>query len=92
MEYKGYGVYEGKSSEKSVLENAEYVINYFIKEIGFKETNIFVMGRSIGTGPSTHVAAIFKKIGGLILVSPFSSIQAVAQSLFGKEFSSFIRN
>jgi predicted alpha/beta hydrolase family esterase len=60
------------------LENSSVVIKYLINEIGFSEKNVYVIGRSIGTGPATHVASLFKKIGGLILISPFSSIKEVA--------------
>ena len=47
-----------------------------------KEYNIHIMGRSIGSGPATHLAAHFYP-GSLILISPFSSLQELAKEFMG---------
>lgn len=44
--------------------------------------NIFLFGRSIGSGPSTHLAAV-RKPGLLVLMSPFTSIRDAARSICG---------
>lgn len=41
------------------------------------------MGRSIGSGPATYLAA-HKSPGILILVSPFTSIQDIVKDFIGK--------
>lgn len=41
------------------------------------------MGRSMGSGPATHLCAC-RNPGNLILVSPYTSIKGVADKLFGK--------
>ena len=46
------------------------------------EKQIYVMGRSLGSGPSTHIAAKFDP-GCLLLVSPYTSIQSVANTQVG---------
>ena len=83
MEYPGYGIYQSETpSEESILRDAEKVFNYITEEIGIKRKRIIVMGRSIGSGAATHVAAKFKP-GAFVLVSAFTSIKAVASNLFG---------
>lgn len=41
------------------------------------------MGRSMGSGPATHLCAT-RNPGNLILISPYTSIKGVADRLFGK--------
>lgn len=40
------------------------------------------MGRSLGSGPATYLAAKFEP-GGLILISPYTSIKSVAKGKVG---------
>ena len=82
QEYPGYGIYSGSSSEKKVLIDAETVYNHLLNELKISEENIFLFGRSIGSGPATWLASI-KNPGMLILMSPFTSIRAVAKHLGG---------
>merc|ERR1712224_641849 len=44
--------------------------------------DIFLLGRSIGTGVATHFAS-HNKVGGLILVSPFTSINDIVEKKSG---------
>lgn len=43
---------------------------------------IFLMGRSIGSGPATYIASKYK-VGGLILLSAFCSLRDVVGELVG---------
>lgn len=40
------------------------------------------MGRSLGTGSATYLAARYK-VGMLVLISPFTSIKAIVKDSFG---------
>lgn len=57
--------------------------------LGIKSQNILVFGRSIGSGPATHLAA-HRKVGGLILMSPYTSIRDVAKNIAGSLIQYFV--
>jgi fermentation-respiration switch protein FrsA (DUF1100 family) len=82
VEYPGYGAYEGEANSKVILEDAEIVFDFLTHEVGINPENIFVFGRSIGSGPATHLAAN-RNPGMLILMSPYTSIRAVVKDIAG---------
>ncbi|KAL4507253.1 hypothetical protein ABPG72_002046 [Tetrahymena utriculariae] len=82
VEYQGYGIYEGEPDENQILNDTQYVYNFLTEKLNYSCKNIIVLGRSIGTGPATWLAAN-KKVGGLILISPFTSIRGVAKHVAG---------
>lgn len=65
-----------------MLNDAEYIYKYLVKKIGYKEENIIVFGRSIGSGPATYLAGI-NKPGCLCLMSPFTSLKSVVKEYIG---------
>ena len=77
INYRGYGKSEGKPFEKALLSDALFVYD----EIASSHKSIAVMGRSLGSGIATYVAAN-RSVEKLILVSPYDSIQSVAQSFY----------
>lgn len=83
VEYPGYGIYEGYTTADKLLEDAEHVFNFFTIMLGWNNSDIIVMGRSIGTGPATWLASK-KKPCCLLLISPPTSIRAVVKHLFGR--------
>ena len=82
MEYSGYSIYKGKTSSEVIKEDSQYVYNYIINKLGFKQEHIIVMGRSIGTGVALE---LMQKInpGALVLISPFASIKSLAREFIG---------
>jgi hypothetical protein len=50
MEYPGYSFYKGKPSEEQILEDGTYIYRYLSEHSCIPESNIFLFGRSIGTG------------------------------------------
>jgi abhydrolase domain-containing protein 17 len=83
IEYPGFGLYKYKTTSKTILEDAECVYDFTRSKLGFSCRNIYVFGRSIGTGPATHLAR-YKKVGCLFLMSAFTSIKALVKQLAGK--------
>jgi len=78
IEYPDYGVYkddEGPSEEK-IYQDAETVYKFVQSVSNIKECDIQVMGRSLGSGPATFLAAN-NNPGSLILMSPYTSIKQV---------------
>lgn len=78
MEYPGYGIYTGSPNEQSICSDALNVYDYITQVLGWKEKDVILFGRSIGTGPATHVASL-RNPGMLVLMSAFTSIKDVVK-------------
>jgi len=78
MEYPGYGIYPGTPDADRICDDAVNVYDYLVKVLKWEEKDIILFGRSIGSGPATHVAAL-RNPGMLILMSAFTSIKDVAK-------------
>ena len=79
MNYRGFGKSAGKPTEKALLEDALFVLDRFLALEERDPKDVVLMGRSLGSGVAVHVAA-HRPVGGVILVTPFDSLAAVAQS------------
>jgi len=82
MEYRGYGLYSGEPTAKNILEDAEIIYKYTTKALCIKSENIWVFGRSIGSGPACYLASKYNP-NLLILMSPFTSLRAAAKKYVG---------
>jgi fermentation-respiration switch protein FrsA (DUF1100 family) len=72
-DYRGYGLSQGGSpGERATYEDIEAVYGYATRDLGISPHALIVHGRSVGTGPSVHLAAS-RPVGGLILESGFTS-------------------
>lgn len=65
-----------------MLKDAQTIYDFVTKSIGYREEDIFVVGRSIGSGPATYIAS-HNRIGVLILISPFTSLRGVVKEIAG---------
>ncbi|OLP93490.1 Pentatricopeptide repeat-containing protein, chloroplastic [Symbiodinium microadriaticum] len=84
VEYPGYGLlHHMEPSEDAVYEVALTAFRFLVDEIGVRYSQIILFGRSLGSGPAVFLAAQYP-VGGLILVSAFSSIKAAVQSIVGR--------
>lgn len=72
-DYRGYGTSQGTPSETAAYEDIQTAYNYLTTHLKTPPQNIILMGRSIGSGPSVHLATQ-KPVAGLILESAFTSI------------------
>ncbi|MET1257240.1 alpha/beta hydrolase [Aliikangiella maris] len=77
LNYRGYGGSTGMVSEKHNYHDALAVYDY----IKNKHKQIHVLGRSLGSGVATYLATQ-RNIEKLILITPFDSIENVAQEKF----------
>ena len=83
VEYPGYGVYRThKACENRMKEDTEIAYDYITKRIGLSENDIIVYGRSIGSGPASHLASKRNPFC-LYLMSAYTCIKDVARSMFG---------
>ena len=79
MDYRGYGSSSPiHPNERTVDDDAEAALQYLLRTRGVPIDSIFLIGRSIGSGPATYLAANHAGIGGLVLESPFTSIDDAA--------------
>jgi len=89
VEYPGYGTSPGVAYERSVDRHVAAAYAYVTEECGVKPKDIFVLGRSLGTGPATKLAAAVEQLygvqlGGVILHSPFTSVKQAGLALLGQ--------
>jgi pimeloyl-ACP methyl ester carboxylesterase len=77
--YRGYGRSEGKPGEAELFADALQIYDYAAKRAG--ASRIAVMGRSLGSGVAVYLAAR-RPVAGVILVSPYDSIESVAKGVY----------
>jgi len=73
VEYPGYGVASGSFSEAASRRVADAALDRLSSHYGYTSDRVVVFGRSLGAAVATDLAAR-RPVGGLVLVSPFSSL------------------
>ena len=76
-DYSGYGVSEGKPSEKNLYADIEGAWHAMRTRLGISPENIILYGQSIGTVPTVDLASRYE-VGAVILHSPLMSGMRVA--------------
>ena len=84
VEYPGYSIYRNQANTnqniRDIILNDSLIVYDKIKEIfAISDNSIFILGRSIGCVPATHLASK-RNPGGLFLVSAFTSIKEVVNN------------
>ena len=77
VHYRGYGGSDGKPSEMAIYSDALAVYD----AIRPRHSSISVIGRSLGGGVATYLAAE-RQLDRLVLVTPFDSAENVARQQF----------
>lgn len=77
--YRGYPPSTGAPSAEALIADAPLV--YDAASALVKPARVIAVGFSIGTGVAAQLSAA-RKLDGLILVTPFDSLKAVAQALY----------
>jgi pimeloyl-ACP methyl ester carboxylesterase len=78
-DYRGYGASQGSPSEKDLVSDALVWHSYAGHEL--HASKVFALGRSLGSGVAVRLAAL-RPLAGVILVTPFDSLTAVAQHYY----------
>ena len=78
MNYRGYGLSEGRPKEQALYSDALAVYDHLVKRADVDAQRIVVMGRSIGTGVATYLAQ-HRPIKGAILICPFDSLVSIGK-------------
>ena len=77
VNYRGYGASTGSPSESVISADAQAVFDHVSQSHG----NVSVIGRSLGSGVATMLAAT-RNVKRLVLITPYDSIVKVAQSAY----------
>lgn len=56
IEYEGYSIYEGSPSADKITQDTRVVIKY-LTGVGLDLGKVFVIGRSIGSGPALSLVS-----------------------------------
>ena len=79
LNYRGYGRSEGKPGEAALFADALQIYDYALRRAA--GARVALMGRSLGSGVAVYLAAQ-RPVAGVILVSPYDSIESVAQAIY----------
>ena len=78
-EYPGYSIYYAPCSSEICLENTLIIYDFLLKNIkNITEKNIYVLGRSLGTGPAVYLSSK-RSPAGTFLISPYTTFGAVGK-------------
>ncbi len=77
LNYRGYGGSTGSPTEQGIYTDALALFDFVNKKHAYTS----IMGRSLGTGVATYVAAN-RIIHKLILITPYDSIEEIAKSQY----------
>ncbi len=81
MNYRGYGLSEGEPSQKNLQQDALLIYDSLTQREDIDSERIVLMGRSLGTGVAAYLASQ-RDTSGVILVTPFDSIEKVGRQMF----------
>jgi pimeloyl-ACP methyl ester carboxylesterase len=81
FDYPGFGLSDGKPSEKGCYAAADAAYDWLINAKGFKPEQIIIAGESLGGAVAVDLASR-RPCSGLILTHTFASLPSVAQRLY----------
>jgi fermentation-respiration switch protein FrsA (DUF1100 family) len=79
LDYRGYGLSEGRPDEQGVYLDARAALAH-LRQLGFEDHNIYVFGRSLGGAIAVELVR-GARLGGLVLCSTFSSGADMARAI-----------
>lgn len=80
-DYRGYGLSTGgPPTARGAYRDLHVVYRHAVEELGIDPDRLLLLGRSVGSGPATELAAR-EPVGGLILESGFVSAFRVVTSI-----------
>ena len=79
VNFRGFGGSEGKPGEAELFADALQIYDYAASRA--EGGRVALMGRSLGSGVAVYLAAQ-RPVAGVILVSPYDSIESVARGVY----------
>ncbi|CAD8159657.1 unnamed protein product [Paramecium pentaurelia] len=81
VEYPGYGIYKNTiTSAEQIQKDALIVFDYIKQKFALNDNQIYVFGRSIGTGPAFYLGAN-RNFAGLIILSAYITLYKLVNDL-----------
>ncbi len=80
LEYRGYGLSEGRATEAGVYADARAALAHLTRERGVPEARVVLFGRSLGGAVAVELAR-GRSLAGVVLECTFTSAAAMARSL-----------
>lgn len=77
--YRGYGPSGGRASQEALLSDAVAIHDTMVERL--EPPQVFAIGISLGSAVAAYLSKA-RRIDGLILVTPFDSIEAIARSRY----------
>jgi uncharacterized protein len=81
FDYRGYGKSEGAPSEEGLYQDGEAALWWLAKRAGVQPSEIYLVGRSLGTGVMVEIG-VKHQAKGLILLCPFAEMPDAAARRF----------
>ncbi len=81
VNYRGYGLSEGRPGQKSLTGDALFLYDQFSTRPEVDPKRIILMGRSLGTGVAAHLASR-RQVDRLVLISPYDSLRSLARGIY----------
>jgi len=78
LDYRGYGLSEGKPSERGTQLDAEAAARYVVNDLGIPPRRLIYLGRSLGGAVATQLA-VRRPPAALILESPLPSVMRMTR-------------
>lgn len=77
LNYRGYAPSEGRPDEAALAADASGLHDHLVRRLG--PARVLAAGFSLGSGVAARLAAA-RRLDGLLLVTPFDSLEAVART------------
>lgn len=77
VNYRGYGGSSGSPTEQALYSDAQFIYD----AVENRHATVSVIGRSLGSGVATLLAST-RAVSKLVLITPYDSIQRIAQDRF----------
>lgn len=81
MNYRGFGKSSGRPTQEGLFSDALAIYDHLVNKFHIKPDKICLMGRSLGSCIAAYVASQ-RRVGGLILITPFDSIANLVSKFF----------
>ncbi len=79
VNYRGYNSSTGRPGEKEFFSDALHIFDTITAQ--YKPENIFIIGRSLGSGVASYMASK-RQVSGTVLITPFYSLQSIAKTRY----------
>ena len=76
--YPGYSESDGEASADKIYETVDVTMNY-LKDLGYTEDNIIILGHSMGGSPAMYAARDYPDLKEVNIVNTFYSLQKMCE-------------